>query len=184
MTSPEPPPEALAGKLLLADPGLRDPNFFRSVVYLTQHGEEGAHGFILNQPLGQNVDSLLSSEAFEPLAEVPVYQGGPVNTERLSFATVGWDDFEGALSFRSHLSTDDATEDFRLGKDVRAFIGYAGWSSGQVEGEIEEHAWIVQPVRPLLADPDLVSQLWPRCLREIGPFYEMVSHIPDSPESN
>jgi len=181
---PSPTPPNLTDKLLLADAGLLDPNFFRSVIYMTQHGEDGAHGFVINHPLERTVDSLLSGEEFELLAEVPVFQGGPVNAERLSFATIGWDPIAEKISFETNLSTEDATEAFLAGKDVRAFVGYAGWSGGQLEKELEQHTWTVHPAVPLLARPDLVEKLWSRILRELGPYYEAVSRTPDHPEHN
>lgn len=184
-TNPQPPKfQCLRGKLLIAETVLRDPNFHRSVIFLAQHTPQGAHGYLLNQPLDRQVHELLEGEEFEALAEVPVYKGGPVGTDRLTFAALGWDSRKRRFSFKSHLSTDDARAAFLAGKDVRAYVGYSGWSPGQVEKEIEHHSWILADAPPVLADPDAVMDLWPRVLCHMGPFFTLISLTPAAPEKN
>lgn len=178
------PPLQLEGKLLLAETVLRDPNFFRTVVFITGHGQEGAHGYVMNQPLARKVSDLIEGEEFEALADVPVYKGGPVSTERLSFAAMGWNPRKGAFHFQSHLSTDDARDAYLAGQDVRAYVGYAGWSPDQVENEVEHHSWIVAEPVPVLADPDAIPDLWSRILRALSPFHAIIALTPEQPEKN
>lgn len=178
------PSACLKGRLLLADPAMRDPNFRRSVVYLSHHDNEGAHGFILNQPMNRTVGQFLDAKEFVPLAEVPVFKGGPVSPERLSFVKLGWDSTFDFFSFEPHLSTQEAAAAYLSGHDVRAFVGYSGWGSGQIEAELEEHAWIVEDAVPALAEPDRIADLWPRVLRGMGPYYDLLSRTPDRPERN
>ena len=71
----------LAGSLLLAHPAMRDPNFRRSVVLLSAHGDDGAMGVVLNRPLGKQLGDLNAQFAASAIAGVPVYKGGPVQTE-------------------------------------------------------------------------------------------------------
>ena len=175
---------SLAGKLLLAETTLRYPTFCRSVIFLTEHTREGAHGYVMNQPMRRHVRELLRGKDFDALGDVPVFQGGPVSTERLSFACMGWDHRTRAFRFDPQLSTDDAREAHQAGKDVRAYVGYSGWSAGQMEREIEARSWIVQDAVPLLAEPEVVPDLWARVLRDMGPFFRIVSLTPDRPEDN
>lgn len=181
---PSNPPSLLEGKLLLAETTLRDSNFFRGVVLITRHGQEGAHGYVLNQPLDRRVSDLLEGEEFEPLADVPVFKGGPVGTERLTFAAMGWDHRKRGFHFQSHLSTDDARDAYLAGQDVRAFVGYSGWSPGQLENELERHSWIVAEAVPALAEPDAIPGLWSRILRGLSPFHAIVALTPEMPEKN
>lgn len=177
-------PLRLEGKLLLAETTLRDGIFQRSVILITRHGEEGAHGYILNQPIDRKVDDLLGGEEFEALADLPVFNGGPVATERLIFAAMSWDHRKRGFHFRSHLSTDDARDACLAGHDVRAYVGYSGWSPGQLENELERHSWIVAGTVPALADPEAIPDLWARILRGLSPFHAIVALTPEMPERN
>lgn len=177
-------PVPLEGRLLLAETSLRDPNFHRSVVLITRHGPEGAHGYVLNQPMNRQVCDLLEGEEFEPLAEVPVFKGGPVGIERLTFAAMGWDHRKRGFHFQSHLSTEDARDAHLAGQEVRAYVGYSGWSPGQVENELERHSWIVAEAVPALAEPDAIPGLWSRILRGLSPFHAIVALTPELPENN
>lgn len=176
--------QSLAGKLLLAETTLRYPTFHRSVIYLTEHTREGARGFVMNQPMHREVGELLRGGEFDALADVPVFCGGPVETARLSFASMGWDHRARVFRFDGQLATDAARAAHLSGKDVRAFVGYSGWSAGQLEREIDGHSWIVQDAVPLLAEPELVPELWSRVLRDMGPFFRLVSLTPERPEVN
>jgi len=178
------PENDLSGKVLLADPRLRDGHFFRSVILITEHGDEGAHGYIINSPLHRSVGDFLSGGDFQLLAEVPVYRGGPVGIEKLSFATMGWDNTIGSFSFNPHLTADQAQSAYLAGKDVRAYVGYSGWSSGQLEAELESHSWLVHKSLPILAESDAIPDLWVHILREMGPWFELISHLPPRPELN
>src|ERR1043165_3338167 len=78
--------ETLAGSLLLAHPSLRDPNFRRCVVLMSAHNAEGAMGVVLNRPLGKRLGEVSGDFALGPLASVPLFTGGPVQTEQLVLA--------------------------------------------------------------------------------------------------
>ena len=100
MNFDDPEQVSLAGRLILADPSLREPTFHRSVLLLTNHSaEEGAHGYILNRPLGKSVGELLPEEEFSSLSKVPVFIGGPVNAEQLTFSSIHWNTTESTLDF-------------------------------------------------------------------------------------
>ena len=98
----------LAGSLLLAHPAMRDPNFRRAVVLLSAHGDDGAMGVVLNRPLGKQLGDLNAQFAASPLAGVPVYQGGPVQTEQLILAAWQPEPLETGFRFYFGIDVDKA----------------------------------------------------------------------------
>jgi putative transcriptional regulator len=139
-------PESLAGTLLLAHPGLRDPNFHRAVVLLSAHDAEGAMGVVINRPQGRTLGELDPAFAAGELAGVPVFTGGPVEPEHLLLC--GWKLHPGQLArFTLHFGVEPAQAARLVGEEgmvVRAFKGYAGWTSGQLEQELSQGAWTAE----------------------------------------
>lgn len=175
----------LEGKLLLASPQLRDPNFNRSVLYLAAHSKsEGAFGFILNRPLEKSVSDLLDDKSFGHLGQVPVYLGGPVSTDKLSFVVFDWSEKRHHLSCRTHLSKEEALHELNLGNDVRGFIGYSGWGTGQLERELKHHSWIISPPEKIIVHTPEHETLWKDLLTVLGPRYEILAQTPEKPELN
>lgn len=172
-------PIQLEGQLLIADPSLNDGFFNRSVVLLTDHNhDDGAHGFILNRPTGQTVGELLSSEKFADLANIPIHLGGPVGQEHLTFAAF-WKDPNKKIKFATRISAADAIKRSQQpGALIRAFAGYSGWVSGQLEDELKNQSWI-----PTLPGPDLLAShhaddLWSDLLRSISPYHKILAEAP------
>lgn len=177
--------EGLAGSLLIAHPNMLDPNFRRSVLFISSHNPaEGAMGVILNRPLDKHVADLVGEAPPDGLADVPVFLGGPVGKNQLMFATFEWMDGHG-LKLNHNVDVDEAHE--RAGEDpasIRAFVGYAGWSAGQLEAEMKQNAWILQkPSRAALA-PDRLPNLWFEIMRGLGPWYKLLAAAPDDPSLN
>lgn len=174
----------LRGSLLLADPSLQDPHFHRSVLLLTDHRhDEGAHGYILNRPLGKITGELLSAPEFQPLAQIPVFSGGPVSQEQLTFVSFSWNGPENNLVWTSHLTKDDAVQRLQKGETVRAFVGYSGWSSGQLENELKQRSWIARkPDSAILHET--ATTLWRDLLSGMGPWFHLLSKMPDDPSLN
>lgn len=171
---------SLKGSIILADPSLREPTFRHSVLLLTEHSaDQGALGYILNRPLGKTVGDLLFDEQFENLADIPVYIGGPVSTEHLTFGSLGWSNGENRLHFSTHLSAPQALRQRHEGYSVRAFVGYSGWSEGQLESELERNAWITRPAEPRMLDTDGLDTLWNRLLRDLSPWHALIADEPD-----
>ena len=179
---------SLRGQLLVAGPGLLDPNFRRTVILLGEHGEDGAMGVVLNRPT-----ELPVAEAVPPLAslvdeDAVVYVGGPVQPR----AVVVLADFhDPAYAGTIVLDTlgflpgevEDAVDVGSL-RAVRVFAGYAGWAAGQLEDELEEGSWLV--LRALVGDvfgpePD---RLWSEVLRREGGALAVLSLLPDDPSLN
>jgi putative transcriptional regulator len=178
-----PPPKHLAGNLLLAHPAMRDPNFRRTVVLVSMHGDEGAMGVVLNRPLGKRLGELNGAFAYGPLAEVPVFAGGPVQLEQLIM--VGWQRRDDGFRLHFGVEPDLATE--LVGQEntvLRAFAGFSGWSSGQLENELKENTWIVRPMPPDLMDADVGVAQWRKLLGELSPEWQLLANEPEDPTAN
>jgi putative transcriptional regulator len=179
--------DSLTGQLLVAGPALIDPNFRRTVVLVGDHGEEGAMGVVLNRPSETDVD-----EAVPPLADLEgvddlVYVGGPVQPQ----AVVVLGDFSeperagvlvlGSIGFLPGEVDRDEIGDLAR---ARVFAGHAGWGPGQLEGELEEGSWIVEPARPDDVFTDTPDQLWSDVLRRKGGPFRVLALMPDDPRMN
>jgi len=173
------------GKLILADPRLKEPTFFQSVILLAEHSPNaGAMGYILNRPIGRLVGELLGVDVLdgtqrERLGELPVFLGGPVSTEHLTFSALGWSEADDALLYTTHLSAAEAVMHEMEGFRIRAFVGYAGWSEGQLESEMAERSWIPHDPGRNVIDPDAAEALWKSLLRDLGPYNRLVADEPD-----
>ena len=182
----DPGPICLSGSLLLAVPAMQDENFRRGVVLLSRHtADEGAIGFVLNRPVGKRVSDLLKDPEFGALGDVPVFLGGPVSPEQLSFAALRWSGEPDGLHYSTHLSIDEAAREVEGGgASVRAFLGYSGWGEGQLEKEIQQHAWIVRKPENFVAREVNGEDLWLRLLKGMGPWYEILANEPEDPTLN
>jgi putative transcriptional regulator len=176
---------SLAGQLLLAHPVLRDPGFRRTVVLLSSHNDEGAMGVVLNRPLGKQMGELNAEFAFSPLAGVPLYYGGPVEQEQLIIVTWHWIPAEQAFQLHFGVEVEKANEMIGLpGVTMRAFLGYSGWSKGQLEEELKHDAWVVTPVEgDWLIKHDGVP-LWRSLITHLDPELKVLAEAPDDPTVN
>ena len=175
--------ETLAGSLLLAHPAMKDPNFRRSVVLMSAHSEEGAMGVVLNRPMGKRLGQLSGDFALGPLAGVPLFIGGPVETKQLVLAA--WqirDD-----GFRMHFGIEPEKA-VQLLEDkethVRAFLGYSGWSAGQLENELKQRTWVVADVPEDLLTHTQDESLWRTVLAREGDEWRLLAGEPENPELN
>ena len=171
----------------MAGPALIDPNFWRTVVLIGEHNEEGALGVILNRPAPVTV-----SEAAPALTTLvhegePVYLGGPVQPESaVVLADVEHPDFAGLIVFGSigflmgEVDTDRADGIRR----ARVFAGYAGWGAGQLEAEMEEGTWIAEPAVAEDVFTDDPEKLWSAVLLRKGGEYALISTMPPDPSLN
>jgi putative transcriptional regulator len=190
MPSQGPVEKSLKGSLILADPSLREPTFFQSVLLVTEHNSEsGAFGYILNRPLDRRVGDLLSGNILpkdqrEKLAGVPVFMGGPVSTEHLTFSALGWSEDDGKLQYSTHLSAAEAVMYEMEGFQIRAFVGYSGWSGGQLEDELEQRAWITHQPEKSIIEVSNVSHLWKTLLRDLSPWHRLLADEPENPGLN
>ncbi len=161
---------SLANHFLIAMPAMADPNFARTLTYVCEHNAEGALGIIVNRPIDMNVASLLervnipidAEAAKAELTGLPVYFGGPVQTDRgfvlhrpkgQWHSTLAVTDEIGLTSSRDILQA--MSENGAL-REVVISLGYAGWAAGQIEWELSQNAWLT-----VAADPDILFAMPP-----------------------
>ncbi len=179
---------SLKGRLLVATPALFDPNFRRAVVLVGEHGEEGAMGLVLNRPADVTV-----GDAVPPLGAVAgedsrVYVGGPVQPEAV-LVLAEFDDpslaatiVVGDIGFAS--SEDDVEALAGATRRARVFAGYAGWGPGQLESELEEESWLVEPADDVDLFPGADDDLFASVLRRKGGTYRVLALMPEDPSAN
>jgi putative transcriptional regulator len=173
------------GQLLVAHPSMLDPNFRRSVLFISSHDQsEGAVGVIINRPLDKHVSELVTEPPPDALADVPVFLGGPVGTNQLMFAAFDWNG-QNSLSLNHHVNLEQAHQLAEEDQSaIRAFVGYAGWTAGQLENELRQNAWVLQkPNRTALA-PERLPRLWFDIMCSLGPWFKMLAAAPDDPSLN
>ena len=176
---------SFAGSLLVAHPNMLDPNFRRTVLFISEHDPgEGALGVIINRPLDRQVADLVTETPPAGLAEVPVFLGGPVGKNQLMFAAFEWHKGEG-LKLNHNVGLEEASE--RAGQNpisICAFVGYAGWEAGQLEAEMEQKAWLLQKPSRSVLKPERLPKLWFDIMRGLGPWYKLLAAAPDDPSLN
>jgi putative transcriptional regulator len=174
---------SLAGSLLLAHPSLRDPNFRRAVVLMTTDNEEGSMGMVLNRPLDKRLGELGGDFVLGPLASVPVFSGGPVQTEQLIL--VAWQKRPDGFQLHMGVDPDKAASLLADGDAfLRAYFGYAGWGVGQLKKELKLHTWIVAAApSDLFARPG-DGNLWRAVLSAEGDEWRLLADEPDDPAGN
>ena len=176
---------SFAGSLLVAHPNMLDPNFRRTVLFISEHDpSEGALGVIINRPLDRQVADLVTDAPPAGLAEVPVFLGGPVGKNQLMFAAFEWQKGEG-LKLNHNVALEQASDAAREKfVTICAFVGYAGWGAGQLENELNQKAWLLQKANPSLLRLERLPNLWFDIMRSLGPWYKMLAAAPDDPSLN
>ena len=178
-------PTNLTHHFLIAMPGLTDELFGRSVVFMCEHSERGALGLVINKPsdillpkLFEKVELPLSRE---DLLEQPVFQGGPVQTERgfvlheaVNPEQDGESVYASTLSIPGGLemtTSRDVLEAIASGagpRKVFVSLGYASWGEGQLESEITENSWLTVAADPALIFDTPVSQRYEKAMGLLG----------------
>jgi putative transcriptional regulator len=177
------------GKILISEPFLPDTFFNRSVVYLTDHNPKGSVGFILNKKLDIKISDAVSG--FEGWDE-NLNMGGPVAPDTLHYlhnlgpivpksVHVGGSIYWGG-------DIDKIRELIRSGSvkpsQIRFFLGYSGWSAGQLERELKENSWVIAKVRSDMIMNSREVDSWKRFLKSLNNKYRVWADFPDSPEMN
>jgi putative transcriptional regulator len=180
--------ESLAGQLLLAAPSLRDPNFVRTVVLVGVHNDDGAMGVVLNRPSAVTVREAVPQ--LEPAVDELdlVYVGGPVQptsvvclaeflepslAELLVLGRIGFPAPDTGIE-----ALAGATERRRV------FAGYAGWSDGQLDAEVEQGDWIAETALPDDVFSETPEELWTSVLVRKGGSYALIARMPPDPSVN
>lgn len=181
-------PTCLSGSILLSHPTLLDPNFFKSILFISAHSDEqGSLGVILNRPLGQSLGELDASFQNKSFAEVPVFEGGPVETDKLIVAA--WEWLESPSSFKLYFGIDlDKAEYLKAENDaieVACFLGHSGWSPGQLEDELKEDAWLVSSLdHELFSKMKEKKEIWKKTVGSINDELRLLADCPENPSDN
>jgi putative transcriptional regulator len=168
LTSPQ-----TKGRLLLATPPLEDPNFDRAVIYVLEHHEDGAIGLVLNRPSDEALEAPLDRWIDLQTAPSSVFTGGPVETNAMigmaSTKVVVDEPIEHITPISGLIASTDLSADPAIVAAhvdiVRVFRGYAGWTGGQLNAEIEHGAWLVLDAEIEDVFSDRPEELWHTVLR-------------------
>ncbi len=179
--------KSLRGQLLIASPQMRDPNFAQTVLFIVQHDEDGALGLVLNRPTQTTI-----RDAWEQLneesctCEQPLYQGGPCPGPLMALHTSDGDaevELLGGICFSAEASSVGALVG-REESPIKYFLGYAGWSPGQLEKELGEGSWLTTEAAPELVFSDDTRQ-WKFLVRSLtAPPGVRRDRIPEDPSVN
>lgn len=181
--------ENLTGMLLVAVPHMLDPNFFRTVVLVCEHNEDGALGLIVNRPTQAGVSDYLPGWVHLAAEPAVVFEGGPVDRE----VAVGLALASEEQPTVAYAAIIDRIGLLDLGSDpaaavnverLRVFSGYAGWGAGQLEEEIEAGGWFVLPARPGDAFTATAEELWRTALTRQGGRLAVYANYPPDPTLN
>lgn len=177
------------GHLLISEPYLGDPNFDRTIILLCEHGLEGSFGFVLNKPGETTV-----GEVMEELAKIksPVFIGGPVQQDTLHYVH-RLADLPDAIPVADGIFWGGSFEQLMawidIGRvtatDIRFFLGYSGWSPGQLNEEMVAKSWIVSnrvSEQVLFETPS--EAMWKEVLRQLGGRFRMYANYPVDPRLN
>jgi len=180
--------ESLSGRLLLAAPSLKDPNFSRAVVLIGAHSEEGAMGVVLNRPSAVTVgEAVPALERAAGEAET-VFVGGPVQPRSIVFLAEFLDPAPAGLLVLGRIGFPAPEADIDELSDAiargRVFAGYAGWGEGQLEEEVAGGDWIAQSALPEDVFTEEPEELWSRVLARKGGAYVLMARMPLDPSMN
>ena len=182
----------LTNQFLIAMPGMGDGTFAGAVVYLCEHTEKGALGLVINKPIDIKLKNLFEKVELsldrEDLAEVPVYFGGPVQTERgfvlhepLSEGSAEGGPYNSSLKVEGGLemtTSKDVLEALSNGagpKKILVTLGYSGWGAGQLEDEMGRNSWINVSAEPGIIFDTPVEQRYDKALSLLGIDARMLS---------
>jgi putative transcriptional regulator len=173
--------DGLRGQLLIAAPSLQD-YFRRAVVLVLEHTPDGAMGVVLNRAAEVRVADVVPALAELPDSDQLVRLGGPVSPE----SVVALGDFdqpeEAGTTVLGSLGTLDPEAPNESLRRLRVYAGYAGWGPGQLDGELEQDAWIV--VRAKVDDPFGEADLWSEAVARKGGSYRLLATMPSDPSLN
>jgi putative transcriptional regulator len=177
------------GKILVSEPYLPDPNFERTIILLCEHNKEGSFGFVMNKPSEARLPDVMADLGH---LDAPVYVGGPVQQDTLHYlhripdltdAVPVMDGVYWGGNFEQLLGMIDSHQ---VGvNEIKFFLGYSGWSAGQVDEELELNSWIVSDK----VDQELLFEIephlmWQHALKIMGGRFSIYSNYPVDPRMN
>jgi len=171
-------PTSLANHFLIAIPSMLDPNFSRSVTLICQHDEGGAMGLLVNRLSDYTVGEVLGQMGIETddaaLAATPVLLGGPVQPDRGFVLHDGGDGWDSTLRISERLSVTTSRDILAAMAEGRGpqhavlALGYAGWTAGQLESELQQDAWLTVAATESILFETPLDQRWQRAAGLMG----------------
>lgn len=173
------------GTVLLAEPFSLDTNFRRSAVVLTEHQAEGTVGFIMNRKMDVEIADILTDF---PDLQADVYFGGPVATDSLHYLHNVGDLLEGCIKVKRGVYWGGDYEKLKFlvdsklitSNNIRFYIGYSGWSAGQLEEELKNGSWVLADMHANYLFKSKADLLWEQIMTNKGNAYSVIAKMPDS----
>jgi putative transcriptional regulator len=168
----------LTDHFLIAMPAMEDPYFSKSLIYIAEHNDQGALGIIVNRPIDMNLATLFEKidVPFESgsLADLPVFFGGPVQTDRgfVLHRPVG--DWQSTLAVNTEIGLTTSRDVLQsvardgLPSEVMVTLGYSGWGAGQLEHELAQNAWLTVPADPRILFDTPYEERLPSAMQILG----------------
>jgi putative transcriptional regulator len=177
------------GNILIAEPFLHDKSFKRSVIWLTNHDENGSRGFILNKQTSIHINVLIDDF---PSTDTPVYYGGPVETDSLFYIHTAGSLISGSQLFSPgyYLGGDFEALKFLIDTkqlksfEYKFFVGYSGWETHQLDAEMNEQTWMVTDFKNEFGLHADNKSLWSDYVKGMGKEYTLVANSPEYPSLN
>lgn len=178
----------LKGRILIAEPFLQGYYFSRSIILLTEHNEEGTVGLVLNKPLEITLDKVLNSYRVSPHN---LTCGGPVSPDKLFFIhrfknVLGAEEILPNLYFGGDFDSvfNETKKCDDVEKNIRFFIGYSGWTQGQLASEIEQNSWLVTETNMKDIFEFTDDKYWIEVVKNMGKKYAVWANYPSNPDMN
>jgi putative transcriptional regulator len=172
----------LTNHFLVAMPGMEDPYFKNSVIYICEHSEEGAMGLIINAPIDITVEGMLKQVEIEPMypqdhthsLKKPVFNGGPVSADRGFILHCPKDHYESSLQMTDDLAVTTSKDILTvLGTAAEpsrylVALGYSAWEAGQLENELSDNAWLTIEADPEVIFNTPIHEKWSKAVQKLG----------------
>lgn len=177
------------GNFLVSEPNMQDFNFKRSVILITEHNPDESIGFVINQPTDLIISNIL--EDF-PTFNAKLFIGGPVEKNSVHFIHSLGNKIDKSMRIMDDLYWSGNIETVKRliekgeiqESEIKFFMGYSGWSSGQLEYELSEQAWLVIEANSSIALENNDNKLWQNIIKKMDKDYAIWHTMPDNPELN
>ncbi len=177
------------GRVLISDPFLSDAYFKRSVVFITEHGEKGTVGFVLNKPVDVAINDILADF---PNIDTAISVGGPVGTNSVHYIHELGDIIPNSVKVTNNIwwggdfeMVKQMIKSGNLDQDkIRFFVGYSGWEPNQLEREISEDSWVVSEFDSEMIMGSRTKEAWQKALNTLGGKYRLWTNFPENPGMN
>ena len=180
------------GSLLIANPVLPDPNFSRTVILLCNHDEQGSFGLVINRSTKLKAPDLFLNINILKSYNEKIYLGGPVSQSVVFFlcrspsAAGKLDEVCSGVYLGSNLEILESLYSSLENpeQDIRFYLGYSGWSGGQLAEEMEQNSWLVQKANEQFIFLDSENLIWPQAVNSLGEKYQYLTKAPVNPQWN